>query len=373
MRILKFTLFCLLLSTVGLAQDPSSKEKIGHAIDLMDNGLIDEAINLLEDAKKNEAGKHHIFDYEIGYAYLMKKDYQNAISSFKKAIKFKDANDQCFQMLGNSYDFIGESGKALKTYDKGLKRFPNSGRLYLEKGVVYISQKEYNLAINMFDQGIMKDPMYPSNYYKAASLYLLSKDPGWGIIYGEYFMNIERGSDRTTDMSKWLYEAYQQNISFESDTAVSTTLAKEITVQLTVEDLEKAMKSDKAQEELLNRALNIPFLNSPYESTFALACVGQDSIDLASLSTIRNQFIEIYYANNHQEAYPLGLFEYQKKIIELGYGDAYNYWLLGNSDDAMLDIWLEDNHELWNEFLEWYTANPMEITPETTIDRNIFD
>jgi tetratricopeptide (TPR) repeat protein len=139
------------------------------AIELMDNGSPDESIILLEEAKKLDPDTY-LYDYEIGYAYTDKKDYPKALEIYKKVIKYKDANDQCYQMLGNSYDYNNDPKSALKTYDKGLKKFPNSGRLYLEKGNVYLNQKKFNEALPFYEQGIKIDPTFPSNYYRAIKL-----------------------------------------------------------------------------------------------------------------------------------------------------------------------------------------------------------
>ncbi len=34
--------------------------------------------------------------------------------------------------MGNAYEMLGESDKAVGTYESGLKIFPKSGHLYLE-------------------------------------------------------------------------------------------------------------------------------------------------------------------------------------------------------------------------------------------------
>ena len=61
------------------------KQKTDKAVELMDAGSTDEAIALLNEAKKLDPDNCDI-DYEIGFAYLLKEDYKSAIKILKKVI-----------------------------------------------------------------------------------------------------------------------------------------------------------------------------------------------------------------------------------------------------------------------------------------------
>lgn len=123
---IKTTALLILISVGQIAYGQTDKEKAlskgEKAVELMDNGKIDEGIKLLEEAQKLDP---HRFDYpyELAYAYYSKENFTEAIKILEKNINHKDVTEKLFQMLGNSYDVLGETEKAFESYDSGLKNF----------------------------------------------------------------------------------------------------------------------------------------------------------------------------------------------------------------------------------------------------------
>ena len=70
-----------------------------------------------------------------------------------------------------------------------------------------------------FEKGIEVNPMFASNYFRAAKIYCNSSEEVWGMIYGEIFINLERTNDRTFKISKLLFDTYKSEITFTSETA----------------------------------------------------------------------------------------------------------------------------------------------------------
>ena len=122
-------------------------------------------------------------------------------------------------MLGNLHSVSGDSETAIKTYNQGLEKYPQAGNLYLEIGNVYSHKKEYNLAAENYTKGIEVNPNFPSNYFNLANLYFSSTNKLAGIIYGEIFMNLERTTQRTIEMSESLFNAYDQSIYLSKDSS----------------------------------------------------------------------------------------------------------------------------------------------------------
>jgi hypothetical protein len=331
--------------------------KRDKAIELMDNGSPDESIVLLEEAKKLDP-KTYIYDYEIGYAYTIKKDYPMALEVYKKVIKYSDANDLCYQMLGNSYDYNNDPESALKTYDKGLKKFPNAGRLYLEKGNVYWNQKKYNDALPQYEQGIKIDPAFPSNYYRAALLLCNSEEEVWGMIYGEIFLNLEPNTRRTEEISKLLFDTYKSQIKFISDTSITASFSKNATINLTINDLKHFDK------------VKLPFGSLIYEPTLILSVIGEKQIDLNSLDRIRTRFVANYYEKKHNIKYPNVLFDFQRNLNGQGYFQSYNYWLLHGGDPGSFDLWKADNKETWDKFVGWFNNNRLSLNQNNKFSRD---
>lgn len=98
-----------------------------EAIKLMDGGKVEESIKLLEEAQQLDPDRFD-YPYELAYAHYLKQDYKEVISILEKNTNHKDVSDLLFQLLGNSYDVLGESDKAIAVYDAGLKDFPIRGQ-----------------------------------------------------------------------------------------------------------------------------------------------------------------------------------------------------------------------------------------------------
>lgn len=341
------------LSNISFGQTNEDKayEKAMKAIELMDNGQIKESIKLLEEAEKLDPERFD-YPYERAYAHYKDGDYKGAIKILEKLRNHKDASERHYQLLGNSYDIIGKTDKAFKVYNEGLEKFPNSGMIYLEKGNVFWGKEEYDKALTFYEKGIKLDPSFPSNYYRASLLYCSSSEEVWRIIYGEIFMNLERNSDRTIKISKLLYDTYKSQIKITSDTSYSVSFSQN--AQIDINNLTDTTN------------IKLPYGIGVYEPTLILSIVVANAkeINIASLNKIRNNFIDIYYEKEHNKEYPNILFDYQKKIIETGNFEAYNYWILMKGNEDEFGEWYSKNEEKWNTFIEWFTNNPLKLDNE---------
>ena len=82
---------------------------------------------------------------------------------------------------------------------------------------------------------------------------------------------------------------------------------------------------------------------------------------------MRTKFLDIYFKNDYDKQYPNVLFEYQLKVKQAGHLEAYNHWLLFKGNETTFAIWQAKNKEKWENFIEWYKNNPIQID-----DRNKF-
>lgn len=340
MKLILFSLF-ILQSVNFFAQDNKELawKKAGEAIKLMDNGNIEESIRLLKECQELDP-EEYTYPYEIAYASVLKKDYKKAIKILNKVKKYKNINSQVYQMSGNCYSYLGNPKKAIKEYEAGMKKFPNSGNLHLEKGNIFLNQEKYSEAVINYKNGIKVEPMYPSNYYRLALIYLNSKNKLNGLIYGEIFMNIERTTPRTQEISELLYKTYKESITFNEDgTKVNIDFCQ---ITLFAEDLK-------------NGELSLP-LCAPFGENFILGTVGHTEINLHSLAKIRSSFINLFFQKDYKK-YPNVLFEYQKTLVDNDFFDVYNHYIFQIGAPEEFQDWLIDNQEKFDEFVDWYTQN----------------
>lgn len=339
------TLLFLLSTSIFYAQNKKETviANIREAIRLMDAGKIEESQKLLKETQKLDPTNFTI-SYEMAYSHYLDEDYKGAIKILEKTKEHKDVNERLYQLLGNSYDILGNSKKALEAYQAGLKKFPNAGSLYLEQGNVFWNKKEYEKALPYYEKGIYIDPSFPSNYYRATILYCSSSEEVWGLIYGEIFMNLERNTRRTTEISKLLFDTYKREVKFTSDSTVGISLCQRMT--MTPEDFANPEK------------IKLPFCMT-FGAGISIAVAFEKKIDIASLNRIRTNFLNFFYEQKHNETYPNVLYDYQKKIQDLGYLEAYNHWIMMKGDEDGFDNWQAENEEKWEAFVKWFSENPL--------------
>lgn len=371
MRILLPLIMISCLSVSVTHAQTTDKEKAqakkDEAIQLMDNGKLAESIVLLEEARKLDPDEPDLI-YEMALARYQQGNFNEALKLLKELVKRKKANGRVYAMMGNTLDEMGKPEKAIDTYEEGIKKFPEEGNLYLERGVMELKREDPNAALKFFENGINSAPMYPSNYYRAAKIFLDSDQEVWGMIYGEIFMNLERGSKRTEEISKLLYYTYKGEIKFDSDTSVSVSFARSNnTIYLDPGQNKKAQAASLASQ--MMTSLGGSYANSVYEMTLVKSIIGEKVINLASLDRIRTKFLKAYEQQGEDTVHPVVLFDFQKKIRDAGHLEAYNYWILGQGDEKALEEWSSEHQQQWNDFMKWFKENRIKITGENVFTR----
>lgn len=333
----------------GQTDEEIALKKGQEAVQLMDNGQLKESIKLLKEAQKLHP-ENFDYPYELAIAYYLDENYKGAIKVLEKIKSHKNVSQRLYQLLGNCYDMAGEVEEAFKAYDEGLEKYPNSGMIYLEKGNIFWAHEQYDDAIYLYEKGIEVDPSFPSNYYRATLHYCNTTEEVWGMIYGEIFMNLERNSARTAEISALLYDTYESEITFTSENEFTVSFSQMMTINI----------GDMSD----TNAFKLPFGMMGYEGTLMFALLDETGIDLNSLDRLRTKFNVLYYKNKTNEDYPNALFDYQKKVLDAGHFEAYNHWLLMKGDEDAFNVWLAENEELWKPFITWFTDNGLVLSDD---------
>lgn len=347
--------FVLILSFgLGLGQENREKamELAREAIALMDAGEVDKSIKLLEECKEIDP-THWIYDYELAYAFSLKEDYQNAIITLSGIKGHPDINSQVYQMSGNSYSYLGDKETALAEYRRGIEKFPDSPNLYVEIGNLHLQKEEYDEAIEQYRKGIQVGPMYAPNYYRLSKLFLQSTDKLHGLIYGEIYLNLDRSSSRTNEISELLFKGYKEAIQISGDS-------------IAFDFCEIVFDTDSLQED---EAIKLPFC-MVHGVLFGRAAVDLKEVSLSSLSRVRTGILT-GYIQDHREDYPNILYEYQQRILEAGHFEAYNHYFMQIGAEEEFDAWVSANRQAFDDFIEWYVReeNHLQITLENAFVR----
>ena len=364
-----FTILLLLLPIVGFSQKSQpftdeEKKEIELALYMVDNANPDGALEIYKKLEKRYP-KNYDLCYEMAYAYSVKGEFQLALKMLNRVKDSPEADERFFHMLGNTYDYLQNPKKSLKTYAEGLKRFPKSGILYLEQGNVYHNLEKYDEALQSYEMAMCVQPDYSTSYYRAAQLLSNSTEKVWALLYAEVYRLLELNGERSEEMSKLIYETLLNSIHVKSDSVMEITLTeRNIYLPTTVEDF--------------SIPLSIYYEASAQNACSQLSKLGDDvqmtSIDI--LSCIRDSAaISVYEMSN---MYPVSLIDYLHKVKEAGHWEAYNYWLLGMGNQEEARSWLKTHESELEELAKWISLNPFipsesYLTVRTKSERKLRD
>ena len=258
---------------------------------------------------------------DLAICYNFQREYENAIQTLKPIVDKDKADDQCFQLLGNSYRALHQTDECKLLFLKGIAKFPDNGPLYNEMADLLWSIKD-NTCIKYWEKGIQQDPEYSKNYYNACRYYNNTKESVWCLIYGEVFVNMEPNNSRTPEIKKILVDHYR-NILTEviTDSVLST-------------------KNKFTQK----------YLGTVYKQYKSV----QKGINANSLSLLRTKFI-IDWLRDDTAEFPHQLFSFHQTLLRNGMFEAYNQWLLGSSDNLdAFNNWTKLHQQEYNEFVNYY-------------------
>ena len=358
---MKKILLLLVLSVISvssLAQvfSEEENERIDLALSYSDNGREDEAIAIYDELIKKHPDVSGL-KFEKAYCYYQKQDYKNAYKTLKPTLSAPDANPQYFAVAGNAQDLMGKPEDALKTYQAGLEKFPDSGYLHLETGNVLIGLGYTAQGVGYYEHGIEVDPGFASNYYRAAQ-YLFSDYPIKSIIYAEtHNLIYDPNGPRWPEVSKLLYDAYNENIHFEADT-VRTTFSRDRTITIDKKDVESGASPTSLLEQMSRIARELSFSDAMNESVDAEALkAAGGQLTLAELTAIRRRFLEHFEAKE-QDRYPV--FAVQRKVLDAGHWEAYNMFMLREGRPEEFKAWLQDHESDLIAYFEFMGAEDEE-------------
>lgn len=350
MRVLPLLfIFAFFTSNISFSQTDKEKAKTiaQNAIKEFDKGNYDKAIEMFDEAILLDP-ENGVYKYEQALSYYGKTDFLTAIRIAEPLLETDISSDVIYQLVGNSYDMAGQPDKALDIYTAGLGKYKNSGKLYLETGNVYYRQDKFKEAVDAWEQGIKAEPNYPSNYYQLAKIFAQTKEDMWALLYGEIFINLERNTERTQQISKLLYDVYKQGITLADG---------KIQVKLSETEFRKIELED---EDVTAYMTKIDFPVVYQVATAYCAPLLTEGHTLENLYKMRKAFLEVWHKRAAGKM-PNALIAWQKKVLDRGFFEQYTYWALRDGSEKEFDAWFGKNKEGFNSFAEWMKTNKLEI------------
>lgn len=361
-------LFVAMVLLLGVAQaranvfsDFNEKEQqlYQNAIHFMDNGMVDTGIDLLKGLDKAHPSNWAVV-YEIVYGYIVKQDYEEAYQWAKKLLKLKDADADSYFIAGNAFDYVGKRKEAIEIYEKGLKKFPNSVRLWVEKGNMAYMMKNYDESVGCYEHAIDIDPNYDASYYRLANLYAMSTDPVWAVMYAQNYQLHASKYDRLMKMGKLIYDLYRENVT-RKDGKWEVTFTKKVNLSA-----------------YASLDCDLPYNGFFYYTHKVVLDEGGfagDTLTLADVARLHRKYVEIADTTAH-DYYNVPVLDMERAALHEGYLDGYIMWMLRGADAGFGNKYFgtEQCDSVVDAFVEWYNNDYNkrgyrmgETRPKTTV------
>jgi tetratricopeptide (TPR) repeat protein len=109
--------------------------------------------------------------FSRGVTYFLAQQFDKAIKDFDRYIRREPKDPSAYLNRGASYLFLGDTLKAVNDYNKAIKldRFDPEG--YVRRGRLYASQGEHDLAIEDMNKAIELDTTNTFAYFNRALMY----------------------------------------------------------------------------------------------------------------------------------------------------------------------------------------------------------
>jgi tetratricopeptide (TPR) repeat protein len=192
---------------------------MGH-VELIE-GKKDEARQRFETAINLSTGKKgadvSVFN-AIGHANVDAKegDVAYAIDKLKLAATKDPKNADVFLNLGDAYRKAHEGGQAVVNYDLATSANQSMARAVFRKGMIYYTQRNWELFEQFMKQAISLDPKFAPAYYQLYYYYLGKRDFNTAAEYASKFIaNTEQDpqNDYLRIQTLWAQKKYDEAIS----------------------------------------------------------------------------------------------------------------------------------------------------------------
>jgi tetratricopeptide (TPR) repeat protein len=325
-------------------------EEAGKALDFMDRNMPEAAIAAWDKALTFMPG-YVPYMYEKTVCLVMAKRYPDALALLEPVHRDTSLGERGYQLLGNIHDLLQDTTSSRKAYREGLERFPRSGRLHFEMGQQYYVAFDRNKAHEWWLNGTRVEPTYAKNYYWLARSYSETKDKIWGAFYAEAFLNLERNTIRTKEMSELVFAIWNASMRL-GDTIDPINFC-----------------SDELLEE------PSPFgpskMSFPVAFEFTMGLAGQvltpkDSVvtrlTISQLVDLRYRFTRAWSSAGHDTTYRNDILRYNIFLQKEGRLKEYLWWLYSYGDKVEMNRYFRKNEERYDTFLVWFSEHGLDMS-----------
>ncbi|SFI51598.1 tetratricopeptide repeat protein [Halpernia frigidisoli] len=235
----KFYYLIVLFSTLLYSQDKiEAGKKVEEGISFHDAGKFNEAIAKYDEALNLD--KDNLFALtEKAMSLESSTKYDDAIEICKHIFQMypNEDNKTVYLTYGNSLDKFGKSDLAIKIYDSGLIKFPNYYQLYYNKAIALFNLKQNDKAIKAFQKATELNPDHASSFNALAILD--SSNRIASILASGRYLVLDNKTSRAKGNLDAVISLMKKGVSQKEDKSISLSIDEE-----TLKNIDKKQKTE---------------------------------------------------------------------------------------------------------------------------------
>lgn len=321
--------------TVTLAGQSQVELLVEEGSKFHDEKNYDKAIEKYKEALAIDSDSW-LVHYEMAFTYYESKDYENTIIHAEESIKSDENNAYySYVILGSAYDLVGKPKKAIKVYEKGIKKFPEKYLLYYNLALTTYNLNDLKSAEPNVIKAIQLNPNHSTSHLLLAYMNNQKGLRSKTVLSLYYFLMLEADSPRSPDALKLLKNLLKKGVSRRDEKTIDVKLTMNDDDQFGASELMMSLlEASKSLEENKDKSEGVLF----YENT-------------ESFFTILSELNEEEKKRDFHKSFYVPYF---KKMSRDGHVEALSYYIQMSAKEREVLLWLEANGDKINQFGTWF-------------------
>ncbi len=321
-----------------LAQENKVQELVAQGIELHDQGKYDEAVATYK-AALNIDKNSTLANYELSYTSMVTENYEDGVKYSKKVIEQNAGNQhEAYIILGSCLDMLGKPEKAIKIYEEGLKKYPNSNLLNYNLALTSYNQKDYDVAEKAAINAILAKPTHGSSHIVLAAIEKAKGQRVKSLLSTYYFLMLEPNSNRSGINYSSLRNQLAQGVEKKDEKNIDVNVS-------------------------LNSSNNNEF--GPAEMMVSLLAASQlteenkNKNDMQLFAETTNNFFSVLGELKKKNKGFWWDFYVTKfyDLVQTKNDKAFSYYISQSGDSDTVNKWITDNSSKVQEFIDWMNKN----------------
>ncbi|MEM7162640.1 MAG: tetratricopeptide repeat protein [Bacteroidota bacterium] len=153
---MKKILFVITSASLYLSSCLNFNDHFDRGFDELEAGNYEKAMAIFEEGLKVDTRNPDKYHYGLGNCHYRMKNYEMAKIEFNKTVALNEYHQHAYWSMANIYSNEGDFEKAILNYDKAI-HIENSPEIINGRGFVYLKMKNYEMALQDFNETIELD------------------------------------------------------------------------------------------------------------------------------------------------------------------------------------------------------------------------